>query len=97
MRQEKNGKNDKDNQQDGKSCSEQANEIAQRMDIFDQLCMLSRSTFDALPQHRDLIFNTLYLDRMVLKLEVKFAVRGLHLGQALLQLFLVGRLLSAGA
>lgn len=68
--QEQGGKRDEDDQQNGEACANGADEVAERPYILDQFGMVRGVALDRLPQQRDLIFDPLHLDGLILHLEV---------------------------
>ena len=78
--QEQDGERDEDDQQDGESGADGADKVAERPHIIDQFRMLGCIAFDALAQKRDLIFDPLHLDGLILHLEVEFPIVGMDFG-----------------
>src|SRR5580698_4067129 len=92
MAQQQHRKRDENDQQDGESRADGADEVAERLHVLNQLRMLGRIALYALAQERDLVFDAPHLNGLILHSEIEIAVAGLDFSQTLMQLFLRGGL-----
>ena len=97
--QKQNRERNKNDKQDGESCADDTDEVAEGSHVLDQSGMLGGIALYRLAQERELILDAPHIDRLVLHLEMEFAVAGLDFSEPLMQLFLgrgLGRARATG-
>jgi hypothetical protein len=97
MSEQQTRQNNHQDQQDGQTGANRADEIAQGFHIRHQFGMFRGAALGGLAKKHDLIFDPLHLDGLALYLQAELTVAGLDFSQALLQFFMYGRLSRAAA